>query len=441
MRRLIVFLLLLVVLSVTMASACYAQLALPVVTKMGNGLTVILLENHSSELVAVDIWVKAGSSNETPKNNGVSHFIEHLVFGSTLKRRPGDMDVEMESIGGVLSARTSRDWAHFSTTVSSRYLAKALDVLADAMMNAQFPEHEIQRERFVLLDEIRRLESDPVEVCKTTIASMVFGAHPYGLPIQGSTDSIKAITREDVLNYYHEYYTPNNAAVVLVGDIDPQKALSEVGKAFQGWSASTKPQPQLPEAQPLNERVVKRVEGTFKQTYLTIGFLGPRGSDYEDVCATDVLLSYLGYGYRSWLEDEVTNKMGLASAVSADFLTQRDQGMITIFAATTRANVEKVRDLVFDKITEIRTRGIPDESLALAKRSLLGRYAFQNETVEGIANSFGFYFAVSEPEFAVKYVNCVQAVRNEDIIRVAQKYLDPDRAAIMLLAPKEGGVE
>ncbi|MDH7603108.1 MAG: pitrilysin family protein [Armatimonadota bacterium] len=424
-----------------LAPACRAQFGMPTVTKMGNGLTVILLEDHSSELVAVDVWVRAGSANETPKNNGVSHFIEHLIFGSTLKRRAGDMDLEMESVGGVLNARTSRDWAHFYTTVSSRYLSKALDVLADALMNAQFPEHEIQRERLILLDEISRLETDPVEVCKTAIASAVFGAHPYGLPIQGTTDSIKMITRDDIISYYHQYYTPNNTAIVIVGDIEPQKALSEVGKAFQGWSNPAQQPTKFQDVELPSRQTVKRVESPFKNAYITIGFLGPRGSDYQDVCAVDVLLSYLGYGYRSWLEEEIMNKLALADAVSADFLTQRERGMITIFAATTPANLEKVQSLVMEKIVDIRTRGIPEASISLAKRSLLGRYAFQNETVEGMANSFGFYFAVSEPQFAVTYIGCVQSITNEDVIRAAQKYLDPERAIILILAPKEGGAQ
>lgn len=420
-----------------LAVASFAQLTTPTVARMGNGLTVILLENHSSELVAVDIWVRAGSANETPKTNGISHFIEHLVFGSTLKRRPGDTDLEMESVGATLSAKTSRDWAHFTTTVSSRYLSKALEVLADAIMNAQFLNQEVERERLILLDELSRLESDPIEVCKRNIAAAVFGSHPYALPIQGTTESIKTITREDILEYYRKYYVPQNIAVVIVGDIDTQKALSEVGKAFQGFTRGSEVKLDLPDIQPPTRQTIKRVESVFKQTYLTIGFLGPRGSDYEDVCAVDVLLSHLGYGYRSWLETEIMDKMGLATAVSADFLTQRDRGMITLFAATNNTNLEKVQELIFARIAEIRTRGISEQELAGAKRSLLGRYAFQNETVEGIANSLGFYFAVSEADFAVKYIGCVQSVTNQDIIRVAQKYMDPDRAVILILSPKE----
>jgi zinc protease len=422
-------------------STSYAQPPSPTITRMGNGLTVILVEDHATELVGVDVWVKAGSGNENATNNGVSHFIEHMLFGATQKRQPGDMDLEMESVGAVLSAHTSRDWAHFNTTVSSRYLSKALDVLADALSNAQFRDPDLKRERLVLLEEVRKQQTDPVEICKSAIAAEVFGSHPYGLPVQGTPDTIRTITRQDVLDYYRAYYVPRNTAVVLVGDIDPQRALTEIGRAFQGYSNAPVPEPVPTEIKPIAAQVNKRSESRFKQTYITIGFLGPPGSDYPDVCATDVLLAYMGFGYRSWMEEELAGKMGLAGATAADFLTQKHRGMITIFAATAEANLDKVKGSIFAKIAALRSEGIPEPGLTLAKRSLLGRYAFQNETCGGMANSLGFYFAVSEPEFAVNYVSCIQAVTNQDIIRVVQKYLDPSRAVVLVLAAKPGGAQ
>ena len=422
-------------------SACHSQPASPTITRMGNGLTVILLEDHATELVGVDVWVKAGSGNENASSNGVSHFIEHMVFGATQKRQPGDMDLEMESVGAVLNAHTSRDWAHFDTTVSSRYMSKALDVLADALSNAQFRENDLQRERMVLLEEVRKQQIDPIEVCKAAIAARVFGSHPYGLPVQGTPDTIRAITRQQVLDYYHTYYVPRNTAVVLVGDIEPQRALTEIGRAFQGYSNVPAPEPVPSEIKPIAAQVNERIESQFKQTYTTVGFLGPPGSDAADVCATDVLLAYMGFGYRSWMDDQLGGKMRIADATSADFLTQKQRGMITMFAATTDANLDKVKGAIFAKIAAIRTEGIPEGGLAVAKRSLLGQYAFQNETVGGVANSLGFYFAVSEPGFAVKYVSCVQAVTNQDIVRVAHKYLDPGQAVVLVFAPKQGGAQ
>lgn len=416
----------------------HAQQAAPTVTRMGNGLTVILLEDHAAPLVGVDVWVKAGSGNETPKNNGVSHFIEHLVFGATKKRDAGELDLEMESVGATLNARTSRDWAHFSTTVSSRYLPKALDVLADALSNAQFREQELQQERLVLLEEIAKLQTDPIEVCKHAIAAELYGSHPYGLPVEGTQENIRTISRQDIIDYYRTYYVPKNTAVVLVGDIDKQRALSEIGKAFQGYGSAALPELPTAELKPPDKQTNKLLTKPFKLTYLTIGFAGPVGNDFSDVCATDLMLAYMGYGYRSWMVDELQGKMKLATLVSADYLTQRQRGIITMFAAPTDGNLDKAKGAIFAKIASLRSEGIPEDGLATAKRSLLGDFAFQNETYGGRANSIGFYFAVSEPEFATNYINCIQSVTNADIMRVAQKYLDTSRCVVLVVGPDGG---
>src|SRR5450759_935401 len=167
---------------------------------MGNGLTVILQEDHAAELVGIDVWVKAGSRFETTKNNGVSHLIEHLLFGATQKRQAGDMDREMESLGATLDAHTSFDFAHFSTTVSSRYLLKALDVFSDAVNDSQFRQADIDRERMVILDEITRKTANPTSVCHDLLAKQLYGDHPYSLPIEGTWNSVRQITRDEVLD-------------------------------------------------------------------------------------------------------------------------------------------------------------------------------------------------------------------------------------------------
>ena len=407
----------------------------PTITRMGNGLTVIIQEDHATELVGIDVWVKAGSSNETPENNGVSHFIEHLVFGTTNKRQSGDMDREMESLGATLDAHTSRDWAHFNTTVSTRYLPKALDILADAVTNAQFPEQDIERERLVILDEIARKQTDAFGTAKDLLARELYGQHPYALPVEGSSKSVDGITRQMILDYYGKQYIPANMAVVLVGDVDSQQILTEVGKAFQSQAVTPAQQPIKVSISPISAQVNKSIPAPYKLVYLSIGFLGPAGSDYKDVCATDVLMTYFGFGYRSWMVDELKGSLGLAVDVSADFLTQRDAAMISIIAATKPELSDKAKDAIFSRLSQIRDAGIPSGSLDLAKRSLLGQFAFQNETFGGRANSCGFYFAVSDPAFSSEYINCVQSITNEDIMRVARKYMDPNSAVVLSIGP------
>lgn len=424
-------------LTLILCSAGISQPAAPTITKMDNGLTVIVQEDHATELVGVDVWVKAGTINETKENNGISHFIEHLVFSMTDRRLPGDMDLEMESLGATLNAHTSRDWAHFSTTVSSRYLPKALDILSDAVSSAQFRETDIEQEKLVILDEIAKAKTDPMSFCRDKLARELYGSHPYSMPVEGINDTVKKITRDQILDYYHRLYVPANMAVVLVGDIDPGAALSEVGKVFQGMRKGDAVKGAVVAPVPPAKQVVESEKESYSKNYLSIGFLGPQGADYKEVCATDILLTAVGFGYNSWTKEELEKK-GLASDVSVEFLTQKDAGLISIVAGTTPDNTVKVRDAIFAKLAEIRTSGLDEMSLALAKRSLLGQFAFQNETVGGLAATYGFYFAVSGPEFASKYVDYVSSVTNDDVKNAALKYLDPDKAVILTVG---SGVE
>ena len=403
---------------------------------MGNGLTVILQEDHSAELVGIDVYVKAGSARETAKNNGVSHYIEHLLFGATRKRNAGDMDREMESLGATLDAHTTSDYAHFSTTVSSRYLSKALDVFADAINNSEFRDPDVERERRVIRDEIARRQSQPGNMCHDLLAKIIYGEHPYALPVAGTRESVESIARDDILHFYTRYYVPSNMAVVLVGDFDKQNAISLIGQLFQGKSVTgaSASDDKLVISKLTKQMAVSR-KASFDTNYLAIGYLGPVGADYEDVCATDVLLTYFGLGYRSWLSDQLETKKGLISFGRADCVTEPDPALISVVVAATRENIPRAKDAILARIEEIKKDGLSQLEIDRAKRSLLGQFAFQVETVSGRANNYGFYYAVSDAAFAAKYSECVQSVTNDAIKRVARRYFDPNAAAIVTVGP------
>lgn len=432
----IVFLLLL--------TACSQTFSLPMdasVTTLPNGLTVITQEDHAAELVGVDIWVKAGTRFETYANNGVSHFLEHLLFGPTEKRKAGDMDREMESLGATLDAHTHRDYTHFSTTVSSRFLAKAIDIFADAFLHSQLPEENVELERLVILDEIARKQSEPDKICRDLLSARVFGSHPYRLPLEGTADSIKRITREDIVDYYRRCYVPANMAVVLVGDFDKSKVVPLIAAAFGGATGTIAAKPPAPKAAAGPAAGADSVRMSFKNNYIAIGFLGPAAASIEDVCAMDVLLTYLGQGYHSWLTDELKAKQGLIHDGSADFVTQRDPGLVNIIASAPSASIPKAKEAILAKLAEMASTPISVYDVDRAKRSLLGQYAFQNETVGGRAGTIGFYYAVSDPSFASQYEDCVQAVTPDAVLRVAKKYMDPAKAVSIAVGPDQGGAE
>ncbi len=392
-------------------------------------------EDHATDLVGIEIFIKAGVSTESASDNGISHFIEHLLFAGTSKRQAGDMDVEMESVGATLDAYTGVDYAHFGATVSSRYLNKALEIFADAINDSQFRADDIERERLVILDEIARKQSNRRLICRAMLAERIYGQHPYSLPLEGTADNVKKLKRDELLAHYRRYYTPANMAIVLVGDFNSRAALEEINRLFPKPAEVTAKKETLPAAAPIQEQIRETVSASLDGGSLAIGFLGPRSADREDVCAIDVLTSYLGHGYRSWISEQLKTKSGLVRGADVDFVTQRGRGLISIVVYGAQENLPKARETIFGKLSDIISRGLNQTELEQAKRTVLGQSAYELETVLGRANAYGFYFAVSEAAFADTYRSCINSLTNESIIRAARKYLDPKSAVVLSVEP------
>lgn len=410
------------------------------ISRLSNGLTVIVSEDHSVNLIAVDVWVKSGSGSDPAGLSGMAHLNEHLSFGATTTRKPGQMDVEMESAGASLDAHTSKDWAHFNTTVTPANFLKALDVLHDAVSNPLFDKTDVELEKAVILDEISRNQSDPVQTCKDYLAKLLYGLHPYAHPIVGSAESVKKITPELLASYHKAQYRPENLAVVIVGDVDAKQAFSAVNRLF---ASATQPKsaPDRITALPPSKPVLQTIQSPYKLDYIGFGFIGPAADCFTDVCAVDVLLTYFGMGFRSWMITSLKDQQHLVESASADFLTERDGGMISLIAAANHDKSELASIAITKEIERIKKEGISDSALAVAKASLIGQFAFENETFAGTANTAGFYFAVSQPERAVEYQKAVQAISNEDIMRVANKYMNLNQVSIVLLTNKKRGAQ
>jgi len=400
---------------------------------LDNGLKVIVQEDHSVDLVAVDVWVRAGSRYETAETNGVSHFIEHLLFKATDKRSHGQVDMEIESLGASLEARTSRDWAHFYTVVAQRYLEQSLDVLADVVANPKFHPADIEHERNVILDEIARQDSNPMLTLRDQVFKSAFTTHPYGLPVQGTRDSVKKITREMIVSQYNRLYVPENITVILVGDISPVTGVTAVKKAFGAMEKKSFQPVEMPKEPEKKEQTRKVVKANTKLSYLAVAFPAPSIKEQPDVFAMDILTSYLGTGYQSWMAVELRDKQRLAVEVSSEFITHRDPSVTILVVAAEPGKIDKAEEAIFTKIEELRTKPISEGEMLRARRSLEGGYAFDVETFSGRAATLGFYEAADSFEFARSYIQNLRKVTTQDIQSAAQKYLDPDKAVVVLL--------
>jgi zinc protease len=402
--------------------------------RLDNELTVILAEHRGADVVAVQVWVRAGARDETQEEAGLSHFLEHLLFKGTPTRGPGEIDQAISALGGEMNAATSQDFTYYHVVLPARHLAIALDVVADAAMNAVFDPAELERERQVVLEEIRRSRDAPSGYLWRIMTREHFAGHPYGLDVLGTPESIGGAPRDRIVEYYRRHYAPNNATVVVAGNVDPTDALAQVQKTFGSWER--RPVPERPLVVPPSLGEVRRVEESraLQQTYLGMAWRAPIVPD-PDVYAMDLLSSVLGRGRTSRLYQQVKERRGLVSTIGASFYIQREAGTLTVTARSTAGAAAAIEAAVLEETARLGQAPVEEAELARALTGVEAGYAFGHETAEGLAYSYGLAETVWTLEFELGYLDAVRQVTRERVRDAAARYLAPDRFTAALLRP------
>jgi zinc protease len=403
---------------------------------LGNGLTVVLRPNPASPVVAVQAWVKAGSTTEPQARAGMSHILEHMAFKGTKRRGPGAIAREVESVGGEINAYTSFDQTVYHITISGRFLGTALDILADTLENSVFDPGELSREREVILEEVRMNEDNPSRVVDKALFREAYGTHPYGRPVIGYVDTIRDTTREDLVSYFHTWYVPGNMVLVIAGGVDPAAARPLVEKTFGKMPPRAVPVRELPAEPPQREtRVILKVKDA-RRAYLELGFHGPAMAD-PDVYAWDLLSMILGHGETSRLNHVVKDRMGLVDSVYAASYTPKDPGLL--FVGGTLAP-EKARDALRGILLETfrMTAEFPEgPELARAKTATETEFLYSLESQAAVARYVGFYeTTLNDASFEQTYLRKIRAVTAEDVRAVAGKYLSPENLTVAAVLPE-----
>ncbi len=202
-----------------------------------NGLTAVLVENHASPVVALQVWVKVGSADERPDQAGLAHLHEHMLFKGTARRATGEIAREVEARGGEINAWTSHDQTVYHLVLAAPFLSEGLDILADAVRSSSFDADELRRETQVIVEEIKRSDDSPARQLSKALFATAYRVHPYRLPVIGTPESVLSFQRSQILSFYQAHYAPGEMVVVAVGDLDEARALSEVERLFGDWQA------------------------------------------------------------------------------------------------------------------------------------------------------------------------------------------------------------
>jgi len=405
-----------------------------------NGMEVAVCESHASPVVAMQAWVRAGSTTEGElSGTGVSHFIEHMIFKGTEKRKLGVFDREIRGLGGSLNALTSTDRIVLHCVLASRHWRTALDALADVIQNSVFDPAECEKERKVIIRELMMHLDDPDRVLYSLYSRTRYRVHPYRLPVGGYVEQFKTLTREQLHAYYRRVFVPNNMIFVVAGDVDAAEVIRGLDAAFKDFPRRPDPQIVRPPEPPLTgpRRAVER-HPRAKHARINMGF--PTVSiSHPDLYALDVAAMILGQGRTSRLYKRLKVAELLAISAGAYSHTPKDPGSFTVWAVCEEKNLAAIERAALEEVELLRTRGVTAAELARAKTKVVADHVFSQETARGLAGSVGWdIFTTGDENFSARYVEGVRGVTARAVRDVCRKYLRPRRlvyAAILPLKP------
>lgn len=405
------------------------------VQKLPNGQTVVVYEIKNNPIVTIDTWIKTGSINETDANNGVAHFLEHLFFKGTKAHPTGEMDKILESKGAIVNAATSKDFTHYYITIPSEYFNTAMELHSDMLLNPQIPRKELEQERKVVLEEIAKDGNTPSKKVYDNLNDMMYTHHPYKRKVIGSADIIGTIRREEILDYFNQFYAPSNMVTLVVGNVDTQKAVEKVQQCFNQEYKKPVKKSFKKEGQIQSQK--RKIEYTDTQSgYMMIGFRGVNICDKETF-ALDVLAQMLGGGNSSRFYKDIKEQKGLAYSISAANGSFRDDGIFYITANFTPASLDKLEKALFEEINHIQKYGITDEELERAKKIIIQDTYYSRESTSNISSELGYILALTNSsELYNTYVDNIKKVTADEVKAAAQKFLGINRSAVSIVLPK-----
>jgi len=364
-----------------------AGLPRPERTELGNGVVLIVQEQRASDVVALQLWMRVGGRDEAPDELGLSHYLEHMLFKGTPTRPPGSIDRMVEGVGGQDNAFTSYDFTHFDLLLPADQAAAGIALLADIAVNASFDQAELDRERLVVLDEMRLTEDDPDRFLARRISEEAYRPTPYGRPILGTPELIKALTREQLARYYHKHYVPKNMSLVVVGAVDPGMVRKAAAGAFGRLRGPDSPRVSMPPQPDPGHRSVD-LPRPEKQAYLGLAFKAPAVAD-ADVAATDLLTYILGDSPSSRLNVVVRDRLALVSSIEAGYVTRQHGGLVSVTARLESENLDRGEAAILAEIHRLQQDGVSETERQRAIITAEANYAFDIETAEGLARDYG----------------------------------------------------
>jgi predicted Zn-dependent peptidase len=405
-------------------------------TTLPNGVKIITEAMAHMRSVSVGIWLGAGSRRETAEQNGVSHFIEHMLFKGTSNRSAEEIARSVDSIGGNLDAFTAKELVCYNTKVLDEHLPFAVDILSDLVMNPLFQEEDIEKEKGVILEEIKMDADSPDYLVHEIFSADFWKDHPLGKPILGTRETVKHFHREMIRDYYQNVYSPSNLLITAAGNLTHERLVDLASRRF----AELKPLAPLsvPAAPATHARISLRSKKDLEQVHVCIGVPSyPIRHDERFTCY--VLNTVLGGGMSSRLFQNIRERQGLAYAVFSELNPYTDTGCLSVYAGTSLESARRVVESVMKEFAELKQNPVSAEELRRAKDHLKGSLMLSLESTSSRMSNlarqemhFGRFFTLDE------LAQSIEAVTAEGVQRVAQTFFNQKQVALTVLGNLDG---
>ncbi len=405
--------------------------------QLKNGMQVLLVESHKSPVLSIQMWVKTGSADEKKGEEGISHFIEHLVFKGTKKYKVGEIASSVEAAGGELNAYTSFDQTVFYVTISKEFQNVGLDVISEMMGFPHFDAKEIDNEREVVIEEIKRSHDNPHRQASRALFSSVYKKHPYGIPVIGFEDNIKKVSREVLVSYFEGRYNPKTMTLVVAGDFKSPEMRKQINEHFGKFKPSKlRVVKRSPHAVAKKPQLVIQT-APFNETIVHMAFPIPKAT-HKDIAALEVFALILGQGDSSRLNQRLRLQDHLVNFAGSSVFVARDPGFFALSMSLNEKDLEKALASLVEEVGRALASVPTLKELEKARTNLASEQYYSLETVDGLARNFGHYQDLfGDPSYFDRFMKQVRSLTPTDVLKVARKYISADAMTFSVMSPAE----
>jgi zinc protease len=407
-------------------------------TTLSNGLTLVVAERNQLPTIHLQVLVRAGSSVDRVDQLGLANLTAELLLQGTATQDATQISRRIESVGGSLTSGADFDFTSIHLSVLKKDLSLGMDLLADILLNPQFAEPEVARKIAEMKARLKRMEEEPRQIAHLTFAKGLFGDHPYAHPIEGSVATLDQLTRVDIQRFFQSYCRPNNVLVTIVGQINLEEATEILEKGLGGWKAASIQKPSLAASQGLTRSEVVKIDRSSSQANILWGHLGVnRGNpDYYTLLVMNYILG--GGGFVSRLMDQIRDNLGLTYGINSHFDAREFPGSFEISIETKNRSANQAVTEILKEIKKLLEKGVSATELAEAKAYLTGSFPLRMDTnakMVKMLSAMEFYgLGLDYPE---RYPQLINQVTEEELLRVARKYLQPDRFLLVVVGDQK----